>query len=473
MSRLPALFSLLLLAAACGSTATTTTTTESPPTGPPTTETIATTPTTAAPAPATSAPATTVAAATAFTLDDHIEWLVGVLNGAPLAEEDYQDRFGEDFKAQVPFPALAGPLEQFAGEWTIAEDDRSPDGRQASVLLTPASGTPLMGTFVLEPEPSGLLAGLLLQPGELPDPPESIDALAARWGELAPRAGFLAAEVSGELACTPLAAVESGRPLAIASVFKLWVLHAVAVAVESGDASWDEVLAVRDELKSLPSGIMQDEPAGTEFTLAEHAELMISISDNTATDHLIDHLGREAVEASVAATGHADPAANRPFFTTRELFWLKLAAPGDVVDNYLAGSEAERRALLDGADVDLAGVEPDEFGTPVAIDTLEWFASAEDVCRVLTILRSRFADSPAADALTANPGVRIDRSDWTAVAFKGGSEPGVLALAWHAERADGTAFVVVGILNDPEGPIDEISGVLLAEHAFTLLAAGG
>ena len=51
---------------------------------------------------------------------------------------------------------------------------------------------------------------------------------------------------------------------------------------------------------------------------------MISISDNTAADHLIHFLGRRAVERQQRRFGMKRPRVNEPFLTTRELFQLKL-----------------------------------------------------------------------------------------------------------------------------------------------------
>ena len=56
---------------------------------------------------------------------------------------------------------------------------------------------------------------------------------------------------------------------------------------------------------------------------------------------------------------------------------------------------------------------------------------------------------------------------WPYVAFKGGSEPGVLTLAWYAEREDGRAFVVVTSLTSDEAIPDLIASNAAA--IFTLL----
>ena len=104
---------------------------------------------------------------------------------------------------------------------------------------------------------------------------------------------------------------------------------------------------------------------------------MISISDNTATDHLIDRLGRENVEASLSRMGHSDPVVSIPFLTTREFFLLKLLAEQRAA--YLELGSEGRCGFLD---TDLAGrpigdaiANAAEWIAPVEIDSIEWFAS--------------------------------------------------------------------------------------------------
>ncbi len=50
-------------------------------------------------------------------------------------------------------------------------------------------------------------------------------------------------------------------------------------------------MEVTDESKSLPSGVTQDNLAGMVLMVEELAERVISISDNTATDLLIQLVG--------------------------------------------------------------------------------------------------------------------------------------------------------------------------------------
>jgi len=66
--------------------------------------------------------------------------------------------------------------------------------------------------------------------------------------------------------------------------------------------------------------------------------------------------------------------------------------------------------------------------------------------------------------------VDLDAAVWARVAFKGGSEPGVLALSWLLERADGRRFVVNLLASDTARAVDEGAGAAIGAGAIALLA---
>lgn len=105
----------------------------------------------------------------------------------------------------------------------------------------------------------------------------------------------------------PVLALEEDTPLAVASAFKLLVLAALREEVEAGRRAWDEVVRLEEAWKSLPSGLLQGWPEGSPLTLHTLAALMISLSDNTATDALIALLGRERLGPSPPATAPSSP----------------------------------------------------------------------------------------------------------------------------------------------------------------------
>ena len=302
-------------------------------------------------------------------------------------------------------------------------------------------------------------------------PWERFDAALAA---VAPRSGFVAAEAVGGR-CEPLHRSGADHVLAVASTFKLYVLGELARQVEVGTAAWDEPLAVQDRLKSLPSGGMLYEPAGREFPLRYYAERMIADSDNTATDHLIARLGRESVEAVQAVMGHTTPELNVPFLTTREWFAIKLALTPRQVDAYLVLTDEAQRAFLveqvGAIDVQAQGWE--NWVAPKRIDSIEWFASAADLCRALATLQAwsqRPGLEPIASILGLNRGVELSRRTWPMAGCKAGYEAGVYNLSWLLRRADGRWFAVTGGFNDEVNYIDGAAAVEVMRRALRLVA---
>ena len=78
--------------------------------------------------------------------------------------------------------------------------------------------------------------------------------------------------------------------------------------------------------------------------------------------------------------------------------------------------------------------------------------------------------APLRAILSINPGIALDHTLWPYVAFKGGSEPGVLSMTWYLERSTGARFVVSIIVNDPRRPVDEAAAISVAQAVIALLA---
>jgi beta-lactamase class A len=85
--------------------------------------------------------------------------------------------------------------------------------------------------------------------------------------------------------------VGGDKAFSAASTIKLPVLVAFFQAVDAGQVRLDETLVMRKDLVASESGVMQYQPVGTKFSALETADYMITISDNTATNMLIDRLG--------------------------------------------------------------------------------------------------------------------------------------------------------------------------------------
>ncbi|NER45342.1 MAG: serine hydrolase [Symploca sp. SIO1A3] len=232
-------------------------------------------------------------------------------------------------------------------------------------------------------------------------------------------------------------ALKANQPLAVGSAFKLAVLKALRQQIDAGILAWDDVVELKEDSKSLPSGILQTWPDGSQLTVQTLATLMISVSDNTATDILINLVGRELIESFAPR--------NRPFLSTREAFVLKNPQNQSLLERYRQGDEINRRELVNQLQsYPLPSVDIFSAST-VAVD-VEWFFTTRELCQLMATV----ADLPL---MSINPGVARP-NDWSHIAFKGGSEPGVFNLTTRLEAKDGKTYCVAATWNNTV-PLDE------------------
>jgi len=78
-----------------------------------------------------------------------------------------------------------------------------------------------------------------------------------------------------------------------ASTIKFPILIALFQDIDSGRVKLSDTLVLRRDLKAEAegSGVLQNKPVGTKLSVLETATKMITISDNTATNMIIDRLG--------------------------------------------------------------------------------------------------------------------------------------------------------------------------------------
>ena len=121
---------IALLAACSGPEAETTTSLQE------TTTSTTAAPTTAAPttaAPTTAAPTTVAPTPAEIDVQNEIDWFVEVLNGEDLDAGEYEARFSDEFRQEVPYEAIQPILDQFrpAAPWEVV--DRSGEGARGVV----------------------------------------------------------------------------------------------------------------------------------------------------------------------------------------------------------------------------------------------------------------------------------------------------------------------------------------------------
>jgi len=88
-----------------------------------------------------------------------------------------------------------------------------------------------------------------------------------------------------------------------ASTIKLPVMVAVFAAVERGEAKWTDTVVLRNSDKVSGSGVLQELSEGLRLTLKDAVTLMIVVSDNTATNLLLDRFTADAVNAEMDRLG--------------------------------------------------------------------------------------------------------------------------------------------------------------------------
>jgi beta-lactamase class A len=109
-----------------------------------------------------------------------------------------------------------------------------------------------------------------------------------------------------------------------ASVIKLPILLHIALAADEGLLSWGEQLALTEDVKAPGTGVLKELSAGLGLSVRDLCVLMTALSDNTATNMLIDRVGIDAVNERLDLLGLAhtrlqrrafqpDTPATRPF----------------------------------------------------------------------------------------------------------------------------------------------------------------
>lgn len=398
-----------------------------------------------------------------------LAWVLDALADPP-DHDALQATFTEGFQRELPVAQLRPVLVELGGAYRVTSlRNATATSLTAEIASDDHRWTLLLAVDPDAPQDPGI--GTLFFADPLPDPAtfedwdEAGDALAG----LAADVGFVAAQIDSG-ACVPLASARADDRAPIASIVKLAVLDAAAAAVESGEASWDDPLTVTDALRSLPTGVLQDAPEGTEVTLAEAAELAGVVSDNTAADLLADLVGRDAVADARERLGMPAHADELPLLSTRELFQLVWDIDDATRTAYLDADVDGRLELLAALpDTPLTLTPADLVATP-DLRALGWSATPAELCDALVAMGARAdADPVVAAAVGTNAIVRLDATPWEPVVAKGGSAPGVLAFAWLVQDEDGQRAALVVTLADDQ-PIDELAALPVVEGALALLA---
>lgn len=408
-----------------------------------------------------------------------LSWLLGIGSLLPLSSKEEATHFDAQFVTAEPVAQL-----------NTAFASLGSTGSQVVLLSLPIVTTTALKADVkigaitysvqLAVDAKGLISTLyfsLAAPIPIPRV-SSWTQVNKDIAKMAPGSSFLAAQLNANGTCTPVHSVNANTPRPLGSMFKLFVLGALANAVKNHTVHWNQKLTVTASLKVGGSGELQNDPVGTTLTVEQAAVKMISVSDNTAADMLLALLGRTAVEAQVRNwSSHAS--LDQPFLSVAELFVLKWHDFPSLANHYLSLTPTQRLAYLSST-VDMINDNSiTNSTTPRDINTIEWFAAPNDICRAfagLTSLDSASGLGPINTILsTNNGGIELKSATWPRVWFKGGSEPGVLTLGYLARDSAGKTFVTVLMLANPNKAIASSSTLLglgVITGALNLLRSG-
>jgi beta-lactamase class A len=157
-------------------------------------------------------------------------------------------------------------------------------------LLAPRLARGTLGVPRLDPAPKVLADGHRGL-GRF-EPRRELSAVSQRWAKLAAaQKGLTAAAYLLVLDDGRYAELHPDQPLPAASSIKTPILLVALDRYDQGRLRWDEPLPLTKETRGGGAGWMANKPLGTRFPFHEAATEMIRVSDNSATNLLIQRLG--------------------------------------------------------------------------------------------------------------------------------------------------------------------------------------
>ncbi|WP_341527778.1 serine hydrolase [Nostoc sp. UHCC 0302] len=180
-------------------------------------------------------------------------------------------------------PAQVKLTEESPKRWSVQLPQ--PIRLTASQPNTPEITQPAVSPVVTN---SNLFAGVVPLHSPMKQLEPQIKALMARYSFLKTGMFFLDLDTGDYLD------VGGDRVFPAASTIKLPILVAFFQDLDAGKVTLNEMLTMRRDLVTNGSGIMQYERVGKKYTALETVTKMVTISDNTATNMIIDRLGGAA-----------------------------------------------------------------------------------------------------------------------------------------------------------------------------------
>jgi beta-lactamase class A len=317
-----------------------------------------------------------------------------------------------------------------------------------------------------------LLAACVLPEGSSKAAEKTVDgAAAAALGKLPGKTAFVFTELT-PAGPRVLYGLRADERFAVGSTFKLFILGTLAEEVNADLRQLDGVMRLRADLVGPPSSELAEWPVDSPVTLQTLALKMITISDNTATDHLLYLLGRERIEKQMTTMGNPHAAWNTPLLSTREMTMLRDKKTGMLGREYAKLDDAAKRKFLADRFAGVADYDALDFDT-AAYDVAEWYATPLDMAHALAWLKTATEEgrpaNPLRGVLAVDPKLPHNAKTWPYVGFKGGSEDQLLAGNWLLKNKSGRWYTLHVYYNNPDGKADQERFIEAVGTIFTAI----
>lgn len=108
-------------------------------------------------------------------------------------------------------------------------------------------------------------------------------------------------------------------PVTTASTIKLPIMVELFAQAEAGKLDWNQKLILTDQDKVQGTGVLTEFSAGDTLPIRDLMHLMIVVSDNTATNLILDRIGGNAVNARMAQLGLTQTAVMRKIMQAKNM----------------------------------------------------------------------------------------------------------------------------------------------------------
>lgn len=242
--------------------------------------------------------------------------------------------------------------------------------------------------------------------------------------------------------------MRAADPVRTASTIKLPIMLAVFDAVARGKAKWDEPLTVSSAEKVSGTGVIGAEISdGVQLPLRDVLHLMIVLSDNTATNMILERFTADAVNAYLDTIG---------IKTTRSM--RKIRGDGNQLKSAAGWSAAgklpenERYGLGVSTPRDMVAIlEKLERGEAVSAEASKEMLAVLKRCQDASGVRRRLSGMPIANKTGALDALRSD-----------------VALVYSKGGRIAMAITVDGMSKTDYSP-DNVGSILIADLAKILV----